>query len=130
VSILDKHPAPWAIKAKSEETGETGYCEGKFVFDGNGVYVAGGEVVEFDSGGEVEAGVEFTDDGVKRLILAAPELLAALRGCYAVLRRHTMTHAGRSDVEARKEWERAEALIARIDGGNGRSTVALAEIGK
>jgi hypothetical protein len=99
MSILDKHPAPWTWGIWAE------------ILDVNKLRVIHAEH------GDDDPELITSGEGAKRLILAAPELLAALRGCYAALRRHTMTHEGRADVEARAEWERAESLIARIEGG-------------
>jgi hypothetical protein len=83
VSILDKHPAPWTMETKRDEGAKAGD-----VFNANGVHVV--------------LGIEsFWDEGAKRLILAAPELLAALK---------RVEEYGRLDEDAR-------ALIARIEGG-------------
>ena len=105
MAILDKHPAPWMIAVPKESTG---YCAGKTIVDAHGGHIAGGEVVETDEGGEIEAGVEITLEGAPgRLLLAAPELLAALKGVILEADRNT------------DRFMAAKALIARIEGGNG-----------
>lgn len=96
MSIFDKHPAPWTIPPKSDEGAIAGD-----VFDANGMQVIFG----------VEA---FCDDHSKRLVLAAPELLAALKD----------VHDDCPDTKDEATWKserRAEALalISRIEGGNG-----------
>lgn len=93
-SILDKHPATWTPMRHGPE------CT---AYDANGVLVA--EI------GDGEAGRE----DLQRLILAAPELLAALKDCV----RFVPNTGGPGPLgEAKDAYDAANALIARIEGGS------------
>lgn len=95
MSILYKHPVPWTC-----------------VDDGAGDVLhfldAGGAAV-IESSGDDGGSWICVDDDVKRLILAAPELLAALKMACEYY------HGSDGDIDLR---EKHKALIARIEGGN------------
>lgn len=99
MSILDKHPAPWRHR---EEFGD--------ILDANGEIVA-----------TAENGCGLNLMAAYRLILAAPELLAALNACPWLPRNETRLPNGMivpGDYKKTSAWlDAAEALIARIEGG-------------
>lgn len=105
MSILDKHPAPW--KYASPQPYDMA------VVDRAGATVLAGL---FNPRTEV-SGIAFATPEAKRLILAAPELLAALKETCAG---YSSEWHDRSDGTGRKyprELRAAEKLIARIEGG-------------
>lgn len=104
MSILDRHPAPWTLTIPPSKTG---YCEGKYIIDATGACVASGETVEVDSGGEIPAGID-VESAALPLILAAPELLAALGSATEALHGYSGPTAMTASLFA---------LIARIEGG-------------
>lgn len=95
-SILDKHPAPWTQSTPQSCDSGRPQC----LCDANGDAVV--------SVYRCEQPLEFPDEETKRLILAAPELLAALK-CQVLARRDEGTESA--------GLRGAEALIARVEGG-------------
>lgn len=95
MSIIDKHPAPWRY---DNNTGS--------ILDSKGALVVS-EIWMGSQGPEDDNGMptEDTSTEVMRLVLAAPELLAALKG---VLELDDVSDCDASVANAR-------ALIARIE---------------
>lgn len=92
MSVLDRHPGPWRLG--SPQPGST------MVIDSAGVELVKGTT---DPISEVED-LRFASPEVERIILAAPELLAALKGIVAIADRDTVPFVA------------ARAIIARIEG--------------
>lgn len=107
-----KHPGPWRVHKPAERSG---YCDHKTIADCIGGYVAGGETVEMDCGGEVLSGIEFADDESERLILAAPELLSSLSRIVSLFKRREAYLLHPLDDET--TIHEAIDLIARIEKG-------------
>lgn len=90
MSILDKHPSPWRqSEPLPEDNGRP-----QLLFDGNDDPVVGVY--------HCEQPLWIADEGTKRLILAAPELLAALK--------EMVDHGENMRLRLK-----AEALIERIE---------------
>lgn len=116
MSILDKHPWPWTIAR------ETKVVDGDRVDPGD-VVDSNGHVVVFGNGNkpfsESKDGDNdlFTTDLAERLILAAPELLAALK---EIRDSHARAFEGYPDAMD-LNWDawraKADAIIDRIEKG-------------
>lgn len=106
-SILDKHPGPWRVVGDDDVDMNEGWEPGDIV-DGDGKIVvwSDGNMGKEDIDGKHAC----SDSEAMRLILAAPELLAALK---YVLDHPPGTHYGSMGAE------HARALIDRIEKGEG-----------
>jgi hypothetical protein len=98
-----KHPAPWRMKSFPAGS--------EVMVDANGERVSARISEMVDANGREVSDIGWSE--TDRLILAAPELLAALKECHNIIR--ALTFDG-DKVDAAQAHERNEALIARIEG--------------
>lgn len=101
MNILDKYPAPWR------------YDDVQPCWNGHVVSATENVIIYAEPIGESNSRVIFENKAVQRLILAAPELLAALKNAVDDC-------PNTKDVSNWRSEQKAEAmtLIARIEGTN------------
>ena len=94
ISVLDKHPAPWGVDADTRQLTDE---RGRVIADG-------------------------VQPDVAPLILAAPELLAALKVSNLALANLVSETDDKTLGEARKSWYATNALIRRIESQEPETT--------
>ena len=111
MSILDKHPAPWRWDRQTDG--------GRHVV----MDALGADVITVKPDRErCDDSVDFANDGIKAIIIAAPELLAVLKSCQVALADAIETACeagayGEDITKAQAARDAAGSLIARIEGG-------------